>query len=228
MDNNYSAAIVPGTSNKYWTCFACGARGDIFKAVEYREGIHGFYEKLKFISSKYKSPLKFEKVQNEVEQVYYYKDPEGKLLYKIIRKDRITNGIKEKYFLPASYENGSWVKGLKNTKRVLYNLPEMLRAIKDGQTLYFVEGELCLRLNYTVFYDRFIKYCKDYNISHDILSLNSFKKQLRKMDYCLYYNKPGTFRKSRYVDKEFKTSRAAVLSLDKLKTRNLEIDFLIG
>ena len=53
MDNNYSAAIVPGTSNKYWTCFAFGARGDIFKAVEYKEGIHGFYEKLKFISGKY-------------------------------------------------------------------------------------------------------------------------------------------------------------------------------
>jgi hypothetical protein len=44
------------------------------------------------------------------------------------------------------------------------------------------------------------------------------------MDYCLCYNKPVCFRRSRSEAREFKTSRAAVLSLKMLKARNLEID----
>jgi hypothetical protein len=143
MDKDYSAAIVPRTSNKYWTCFACGARGDIFKAVEFKEGISKFYQKLKFLSDKYKIPLEYETIENEAEQTYYYKDSAGNLLYKITRRDRITNGIKQKYFVSESYSNGRWVNGLKNTKRVLYNLPQMLKAINAGDTLYFVEGEKC-------------------------------------------------------------------------------------
>ena len=87
-DKDYSAAIVPKSGDKYWTCFACGARGDIFKAVEYCEGISNFHEKLKFLSNKLAIPLEYENIENEQEQVYYYKDSEDNLLYKIIRYDR--------------------------------------------------------------------------------------------------------------------------------------------
>lgn len=143
MDKNPSAALVPKSGNKYWTCFACGARGDILKAVEYKEGIIGFHEKLKFLSNKYKIPLQYENVENETQTVYYYKDCQGKLLYKISRKDCLTNGVKEKHFLPETYLNGCWTKGLKNTRRVLYNLPQMLEATRASHTIYFVEGEKC-------------------------------------------------------------------------------------
>lgn len=143
-DKNHSAALIPGKDNKLWKCFSCGASGDIFKAVGFIEGINNFHEKLQFLSNKYNIPLQYEMVRDEVETIYYYRDSEGKILYRIIRKDRIINGIKKKYFLPETYVNESWVKGLKNTRRVLYNLPAMIEATKAGYIIYFVEGEKCV------------------------------------------------------------------------------------
>lgn len=142
-DKSHSASIVPGSDYKYWTCFACGAHGDIFKAVEYKEGINNFYDKVKFVSNKYNIPLEYEDFEIVTNQVYYYKDAEGKVLYKIMRTDKFINGVKDKSFLPVSYVNGVWVNGLKNTKRVLYNLPELVKASKNDAAVYFVEGEKC-------------------------------------------------------------------------------------
>jgi hypothetical protein len=89
-----------------------------------------------------------------------------------------------------------------------------------------VDDEPCLILNYTVFYESFKKYCRDNNIDHDILSLKDFKRELMKRDYCLYYNKPVSFRSGDDL-KDFKTFRAAVLSLEKLKEWHLNIDYLV-
>lgn len=89
------------------------------------------------------------------------------------------------------------------------------------------DGELVLRLNYSVFYDRFLKYCKDYNVDHEILPLSSFKKQLSKMNYCKCYNKPTCFQVPCSYNGVKKTFRAAVLVADKLKKNNIEVDFMI-
>lgn len=142
-DSCHSAALVPGNDNKLWKCFACGASGDIFKAVDFMEGIHNFYDKLLFLSNRYNIPLEYDDLKDETETIYNYKDPEGNLIYRVNRKDRVVNGKKDKYFLPETCVNGRWVKGLKNTKRVLYNLPVMLEAARAGRTIYFVEGEKC-------------------------------------------------------------------------------------
>jgi hypothetical protein len=89
-----------------------------------------------------------------------------------------------------------------------------------------VDDEPCLILNYTVFYDRFKEYCRDNNVDHEALSLKDFKRELMKRDYCLYYNKPMSFRSGDDL-KDFKTCRAAVLSLERLKEWNLNIDYLV-
>jgi hypothetical protein len=89
------------------------------------------------------------------------------------------------------------------------------------------DDEPCLRLNYTAFYDRFKKYCRDNNIDHEIIRLKDFKKELMRRDYCLYHSKPVTFRTGE-AQNSFKTFRAAVLSLEKLKEMKLKIDCLVG
>jgi hypothetical protein len=61
-DKNFSAALVPKSNSKHWKCFACDAKGDIFRAVEYKEGIVDFYSKLKFVSRKYSIPLEYEDI----------------------------------------------------------------------------------------------------------------------------------------------------------------------
>lgn len=68
---------------------------------------------------------------------YIYTDEKGKPLY---RQTRIQNE-KEKSFYGEKFVNGQWIKGLKDVKRVLYNLPSIIKAVEKAQKIYFVEGE---------------------------------------------------------------------------------------
>lgn len=65
---------------------------------------------------------------------YVYTDEEGNPLYKKIR----TPG---KQFFISSYKEGIWKKGLSTSKRVLYHLPEVIRAKNNKDYIFLVEGE---------------------------------------------------------------------------------------
>ena len=66
---------------------------------------------------------------------YVYTDRDNNPLYRQVRK----NGEKE--FCLQRYEDGKWVNGMKDIDRVLYNLPNVITAVKEGITVYWVEGE---------------------------------------------------------------------------------------
>lgn len=68
---------------------------------------------------------------------YIYTDEKGNPLY---RQIRIQKG-KEKSFYGEKFVNGQWIKGLKETKKVLYNLPSVMQGIRSAKKIYFVEGE---------------------------------------------------------------------------------------
>ncbi|MBS0272613.1 MAG: AAA family ATPase [Proteobacteria bacterium] len=70
---------------------------------------------------------------NDIEH-YYYHDENGNVLY---RKSRTPS--KEFYF--ERMENGRWIKGIGKLRRVLYNLPEVITAIKEDRFVHIVEGE---------------------------------------------------------------------------------------
>jgi hypothetical protein len=66
---------------------------------------------------------------------YIYQDEGGKPLYKKIRTE-------DKKFCISSYSaSGAWEKGLKCDQRVLYHLPEVLKAKEMGTSIFLVEGE---------------------------------------------------------------------------------------
>jgi len=66
---------------------------------------------------------------------YDYTDADGKLVYQVLR-------MRPKTFKARRPDgNGNWVWNLKDTKRVLYRLPEVLQAVRNGQTIYICEGE---------------------------------------------------------------------------------------
>lgn len=73
-------------------------------------------------------------VRGEVACHYEYRDENGKLLY---RKTR----YEPKNFSIERFENGKWIPGISGVKRVLYNLPEVLKGMHTGETIYIVEGE---------------------------------------------------------------------------------------
>lgn len=66
---------------------------------------------------------------------YPYTDPNGKLLYEVVRLDpkdfrqRRPNGADK------------WLWKMKGVERVLYRLPAVLAAVQAGKTIYVVEGE---------------------------------------------------------------------------------------
>lgn len=76
---------------------------------------------------------KDERPAKQHETAYRYYDADGTLLYTKTRVD-YADGTKKFYFLQP---NGR--KGLKDAKRVLYNLP----AVYEADKVYFVEGEKC-------------------------------------------------------------------------------------
>jgi hypothetical protein len=102
---------------------------------------------------------------------------------------------------------------------------ELLRNI-DYDAVKDFDGDFVLRLNYISFYDRFVKYCREHNVTHEVLPLSSFKKQLGNMQYCKFYNKPVNFSVKQENPKDKKTFRSAVVYIDKLKEKNVDIDFM--
>jgi len=102
---------------------------------------------------------------------------------------------------------------------------ELSRNI-DYDAVLDLDGDFVLRLNYTSFYDRFVKYCREHNVTHEVLPLSSFKKQLSNMQYCKCYNKPVNFSVRQENPKNKKTFRCAVVYINKLREKNVDVDFI--
>jgi putative DNA primase/helicase len=70
----------------------------------------------------------------KAEAVYDYVNEKGELLFQVLR-------MPDKEF-PARHRDGDrWVWGLEGVRRVPYQLPELIEAVKDGKWIVVVEGE---------------------------------------------------------------------------------------
>lgn len=75
--------------------------------------------------------------RGEATAVYDYTDETGKLLFQVCRTP-------DKQFpqrVPDATRPTGWRWSLDSTRRVLYRLPKVLEAIKDGEFIYVAEGE---------------------------------------------------------------------------------------
>jgi hypothetical protein len=68
---------------------------------------------------------------------YNYTDADGKLLFQVVRLD--PKDFRQRR--PDANGKGGWIWNLKGVPRVLYRLPEVRKAVADGQTIYLCEGE---------------------------------------------------------------------------------------
>ena len=74
----------------------------------------------------------------KIQATYNYTDPDGKLLYQVIRYAPKTFTQRR----PDGHDG--WIEGsgcMEGVKRVIYRWPEVTAAIKAGRTVYIVEGE---------------------------------------------------------------------------------------
>jgi hypothetical protein len=98
----------------------------------------------------------------------------------------------------------------------------------DYDTAIDSEGDLVLRLNYKLFYQKFMLYCMRSNADHTIFSLSEFKKLIRVMPYCKSYNSPVwfvEFTEKGYTSK--KLFRSAVMDFYKLQAAGAELNNFI-
>jgi putative DNA primase/helicase len=71
--------------------------------------------------------------RGKIVKTYDYRDESGSLLYQAVR-------MEPKDFRQRRPDGkGGWIWKLEDTRRVLYNLPEIARS--DGKTVFIVEGE---------------------------------------------------------------------------------------
>lgn len=69
-----------------------------------------------------------------VTALYTYEDERGQPLFQIVREE-------PKGFYAQRRDGGKWTRGLGDTRRVLYRLPAVLRAIIEARPVWIVEGE---------------------------------------------------------------------------------------
>lgn len=75
----------------------------------------------------------------EPDEVYSYVDEAGKELFQALRFNKPGGG--KDFRQRHRDEEGQWVYNLDGVRRVLFNLPRVIEAVKNGETIYVTEGE---------------------------------------------------------------------------------------
>jgi 5S rRNA maturation endonuclease (ribonuclease M5) len=125
-----------------WSDFATGAKGgDIISwnahayGLDQGEAARRIAQKLQMSAHKDARGAVCE--QSRLVCSYDYPDENGKLLHQTVR-------YTPKEFLqrrPDLDDPAKWIWNLKGVRTVLFRLPEVLQAVKDGKPVYVVEGE---------------------------------------------------------------------------------------
>ena len=117
-------SVAPGRDGRVLLrCFA----GCEFDAIVAALGL----EKAEFAPPREKSRSR----RAEIVTTYPYRDEAGALLFEVLR------------YSPKSFRQrrpdgrGGWVWNLDGVRRVPYRLPELVDAVRDGRTIFLVEGE---------------------------------------------------------------------------------------
>lgn len=112
-------------------CHGCNKKGD---AIHFYAKLHSLYTRrdfgkiLKGIANDFGIP--FEEKKSRIAKAYDYKDANGNLLFQVVRMD-------PKDFRQRQPMGTGWSWHLKGVERVLYQLPEVLKA----KEVLIVEGE---------------------------------------------------------------------------------------
>lgn len=75
--------------------------------------------------------------RGDAEAVYDYTDEKGSLLYQVLRTPNKEFPLR----VPDHSAKSGWRWSLGNTRRVLYRLPEVIKAVAEGYVIYICEGE---------------------------------------------------------------------------------------
>ncbi len=158
----------------------------------------------------------FDKPVNPVARkktIYPYQDETGKELYRKVRIEPGFNGQAKSFYWERTDENGSIARNLKDCRKVLYRLPELLKGISKNEPIFLVEGEKDV--------DNLAKYCLIATTSSESLTwTDEFTETLKNANAVILYDmdKTGLQRKNLLYEKlHTKTKRLCVVDLPGLE-----------
>lgn len=76
-------------------------------------------------------------VPRRIDRVYTYTDESGKTLFEVVRY--VPKDFRQR--TPDASQKGGYRWSIKGVRQVVYHLPQVLEAVKNGETIYIVEGE---------------------------------------------------------------------------------------
>lgn len=89
-------------------------------------------------SDKSSDPDKFRMFNRPIAATYDYVDENGKLIYQSIRTIDKDFYQRKREVTPTS---AGWVNSIKNVRRLLYRLPNVIKAVQSNLPIYITEGE---------------------------------------------------------------------------------------
>lgn len=72
---------------------------------------------------------------------YPYRDENGLTLFSKIRVEPGFKGKTKSFYWERINEKGEIIKNIDGCRKILYRLPEVLKAVQEGKTIFLVEGE---------------------------------------------------------------------------------------
>ena len=140
---------------------------------------------------------------------YLYQDENSHTLYSKIRIEPGFDGKDKSFFYERLDDSGNIIKSLVGCRRVLYKLPELLKAIHEKKTVFLVEGEKDA--------DKLIEYGLIATTTSESLKWNQeFTEILKDADVVILYDmdKTGLERKNLLCKTLYeKTKRLRVVDL---------------
>lgn len=131
-DSTASLSISDGDKGAVLYCHAGCQPRDIVVAAGLQWG-ELFHEQLERANGKHDDPDP--RNRKRLVKTYDYTDEHGQLLYQACRYEPKTFSQRR----PDGA--GNWIENLRDTRRVLYRLPDVIEAVAMGRTVYVVEGE---------------------------------------------------------------------------------------
>ena len=126
-DRNPSMTVNVRTG--MFNCFACNAQGDFIKFYMMKTG-KSFMDAVTDMCQEAGINAVPTPRKRQIEITYDYLDANGKPIFQVVR-------FNPKGFSQRHMENGKWVWNLKGIRRVIYNLPDIIKADK----VLLMEGE---------------------------------------------------------------------------------------
>jgi hypothetical protein len=122
------------TEKELWLCRGCGVGGDVIDLVRHLDDCDFIAACTHLAGEAPAGKTNGQYRGAAIAGEYSYRDENGNLLFQVVR-------FAPKGFRQRRREGGAWVWNLKGVRRVLYNLPAVIAAVKRGVTIHIVEGE---------------------------------------------------------------------------------------